>query len=413
MSLAGRASPAAAPRVRSGLTAGGARMLATQAVGEAGERLPAAVQAKMERAFRFDFSAVRIYQDDQAERAGALAFAQGLHLHFAPGWYSPESSAGQEILGHELAHVVQQADGRVHASAQAHGGASGDDPVLEREADEMGRTAASGGSVAQKAPGAAEPLESRLARVMGRRSEEQPIQRMVQMPPDSNLPSFHEYLTKSGDIYSYDRPIRTKGELLLEVFTSLFHSPRVFRLKGKDGESAEVNLMRHIDARQGVVAFAADKEYKFTGGRAAWHMNPEYWEWDASKGTYWAKDAEKQVEASKDLKKNPKEYTIGCSAATRLTVEGGGDSRRVQGSTADERDWVPGESGYIKNEGWDGRPGLEGENIIYMGGKRFWGHFEDAVDVQPYRHWFEMVDSWNDHTAKLESDRSWPSKGLK
>src|SRR5437667_7104606 len=104
MALASRASEAAAPRDRSGLTASTAPWLAAQPAEQAGERLPAAVQAKMDRAFGFDFSAVRIYQDDQAERAGALAFAHGRHLHFAPGWYAPESRAGQEILGHELAH---------------------------------------------------------------------------------------------------------------------------------------------------------------------------------------------------------------------------------------------------------------------------------------------------------------------
>jgi len=50
---------------------------------------------------------------------GAQAYTQGTDIHFAPGQYQPSSQGGQELLGHELAHVVQQADGRVKATTQA------------------------------------------------------------------------------------------------------------------------------------------------------------------------------------------------------------------------------------------------------------------------------------------------------
>lgn len=109
-----------------------------------GQPLPEDVRAKMEGAFGTDFSGVRIHQGPQATRMGALAYTQGTDIHFAPGQYDPTSQRGQELLGHELTHAVQQSQGRVGATTQAKGVAVNDDQGLEREADEIGRKAAAG-----------------------------------------------------------------------------------------------------------------------------------------------------------------------------------------------------------------------------------------------------------------------------
>lgn len=109
-----------------------------------GGALPDAVRGKMEGAFGSDFSGVRVHEGPQAEAMGAIAYTQGAHIHFAPGAYDPDSHAGQELLGHELTHVVQQAQGRVAASGQAKGAAVNSDAALEREADELGARAARG-----------------------------------------------------------------------------------------------------------------------------------------------------------------------------------------------------------------------------------------------------------------------------
>jgi hypothetical protein len=116
---------------------------AARSVG-AGDRMPEDVQGRMERAFGMSFSAVRIHESPEVEAHGALAYARGADVHFAPGQYRPHSPAGQALLGHELAHVVQQADGRATAPAQAKGAGWNHDPGLERDADEMGERAASG-----------------------------------------------------------------------------------------------------------------------------------------------------------------------------------------------------------------------------------------------------------------------------
>lgn len=119
--------------------------------GSAGVPLPPDVRAEMESAFGADFSAVRIHVDDEAERVGAEAFTQGTDIHFAPGLYDPESAAGRELLGHELAHVVQQSQGRVAEGDDVAGLPVNDDAALEAEADQHGGAAARGETIA--APG--------------------------------------------------------------------------------------------------------------------------------------------------------------------------------------------------------------------------------------------------------------------
>ena len=106
--------------------------------------IPSPVRAKMEAAFGADFSGVRVHpRSSRAVELGALAYTQGSEIHVAPGQWAPETRQGQELLGHELAHVVQQREGRVQATAQYKGVALNADSRLEAEADAMGRRAAS------------------------------------------------------------------------------------------------------------------------------------------------------------------------------------------------------------------------------------------------------------------------------
>ena len=106
-----------------------------------GRPLPSTVLAKMETAFGSDFSAVRVHEGPQAARIGALAFTIGTDIYFAPGRYQPETLHGQQILGHELTHVIQQRQGRVRAPAGG-GLAVVQDHALEAEADRLGQRAA-------------------------------------------------------------------------------------------------------------------------------------------------------------------------------------------------------------------------------------------------------------------------------
>lgn len=111
----------------------------------ASDKLPAMVQTKMETSFGADFSDVSIHKNSsQSKDLGAHAYTQGNNIHFAPGQYNPESEKGQELLGHELTHVVQQREGRVNANTQAFGVNINNETSLETEADVMGSKAARG-----------------------------------------------------------------------------------------------------------------------------------------------------------------------------------------------------------------------------------------------------------------------------
>jgi hypothetical protein len=114
-------------------------------------QVPTKVQRKMEGAFGSSFSNVKVYKDSaQAKTIGAQAFTQGNEVHFAQGKFDPNSSKGQELLGHELTHVEQQRAGRVSPTTQAKGIAINNDPSLEREADVMGAKAARGEKVSSE-----------------------------------------------------------------------------------------------------------------------------------------------------------------------------------------------------------------------------------------------------------------------
>jgi GNAT superfamily N-acetyltransferase len=123
-----------------------------------GRPLPEAVRGKMETALGADFSNVRVHVGPQAERIGAIAFTIGSDIYFAPGRFQPDTAHGQQLLGHELAHVVQQRAGRVR-NPLGMGLAVVQDHALEAEADRLGQHAATYRIAAQTKlmPGAAQP----------------------------------------------------------------------------------------------------------------------------------------------------------------------------------------------------------------------------------------------------------------
>lgn len=105
--------------------------------------IPDPVKQRMEDSFGTDFSGVRVHpESSKAPEVGALAYTQGTDIHFAPGQFKPDTSAGQQLLGHELAHVIQQAEGRVQPTTEIAGMAVNDNEGLEQEADALGAKAA-------------------------------------------------------------------------------------------------------------------------------------------------------------------------------------------------------------------------------------------------------------------------------
>ncbi len=117
--------------------------------GAAGPPFPKPVLRQMESFFGASFADVRVYVDRQAPSIGALAFTHGSNVYFAPGQYNPHTPHGQQLLGHELTHVVQQRAGRVR-NPYGSGVAVVQDRAMEAEADRMGQRAASSAMLQRK-----------------------------------------------------------------------------------------------------------------------------------------------------------------------------------------------------------------------------------------------------------------------
>ncbi|MFL6260722.1 MAG: DUF4157 domain-containing protein [Thermoanaerobaculia bacterium] len=101
-----------------------------------GRPLTAGVRSRMEGALGTGLGSVRLHTDATASRlAGrfnAHAFAVGPHVAFGAGEYQPGTLAGDALLAHELAHVVQQRGSTDGAAMASPSPASG---PLEHDAD--------------------------------------------------------------------------------------------------------------------------------------------------------------------------------------------------------------------------------------------------------------------------------------
>jgi len=77
-----------------------------------GQSLEPGLQRQMESGFGASFGGVRIHRDAMADKltrsVQAKAFTAGKDIFFKRGEYNPGSSAGKELLAHELTHTVQQ-----------------------------------------------------------------------------------------------------------------------------------------------------------------------------------------------------------------------------------------------------------------------------------------------------------------
>ncbi|MEH2241037.1 eCIS core domain-containing protein [Nostoc sp.] len=85
-----------------------------------GQPLEAGLQQSMGQAMGADFSRVRVHTDAQSDQLNqsiqAKAFTTGQDVFFRHGRYQPGSRGGQELIAHELTHVVQQNGGAVQRS---------------------------------------------------------------------------------------------------------------------------------------------------------------------------------------------------------------------------------------------------------------------------------------------------------
>ncbi len=107
-----------------------------------GRPLDTAARTQAETAFGADLGSVRVHTGARADTLSraldATAFTTGSDVFFRSGAYDPGSRSGMQLLGHELAHVVQQ-------SGAAAGGpltVGADDDEHEHEARAAGAAVA-------------------------------------------------------------------------------------------------------------------------------------------------------------------------------------------------------------------------------------------------------------------------------
>jgi hypothetical protein len=191
----------------------------------AASKLPEDVRGKMEQSMGMDFSNVNIHANsEKAVSAGALAYSQGTDIHFAPGQYDPTSQKGQELLGHELAHTKQQAEGRVKADGEVAGMPLNADKGLEREADEM----------AQKAVvGAVSPKTTQAKKGAGEGNA--PVQ-AKKATHDSNAP-VQRFKMREEDISRYPK----FADFVANQMPSNIHDPRLVHYLNVLGENTGEN----------------------------------------------------------------------------------------------------------------------------------------------------------------------------
>ncbi len=196
-----------------------------------GKPLPAATRVKMEQAFGTDLSAIRVHQDGAADATGAEAYARGTDIHFAAGKFDPGSTKGQELIGHEVAHVVQQSEGRASGDVQNKGGAVNGDPSLEREADQAGAGAANGqaagigagATVSAAAP--ATPIQQKttinpIAATM--KTKDQVLGDGTPGNPGLTITELEAYTTKQADWFTEPSLTAADREAVWKV-VNLFH----------------------------------------------------------------------------------------------------------------------------------------------------------------------------------------------
>lgn len=100
-----------------------------------GQPLDPETRTFMESRFRHDFNEVRVHTDEMAAQSAqavnAIAYTNNHHIVFANHRYNPQTTDGQELLAHELTHVIQQQ----HSFPSAELELGSVDHALEREAN--------------------------------------------------------------------------------------------------------------------------------------------------------------------------------------------------------------------------------------------------------------------------------------
>ncbi len=104
-------------------------------------QLPEELRHRMESHFGHSLGNLKLRESNDVNLLGAKAYAKGDEIHFAPGQFRPDTTLGRKMIGHEIAHIAQQAAGGMEGEVNLDGG-------MERLADLHGDAVAGMGEAA-------------------------------------------------------------------------------------------------------------------------------------------------------------------------------------------------------------------------------------------------------------------------
>lgn len=329
-----------------------------------GQPLDARARAWMEPLFLRDFSKVRVHTDEKAARSAralnAHAYTFGSHVAFGAGRFAPETDQGRRLIAHELTHVVQQQSApRIQR-------------MIETERGDIDLS-----------------LVFQINGIDGYVCD-----KVVDGPNKDRRVYFHK--AEHGT------------DLDSEILLAMLSSGRTFNLSGTTESEALVNLQNHIQARKDIIDMAESNQAVFSEDE---QWDSTFWERD-SEGHWHPKRGSDPLPALNDLKNNPEKYAMQCRTATELALLAGGEWVPEDG--ANEADWVPGSTGYIKNTKFrttNTQEGISylGQNIIYVGFQKFWGF--GVPGLKTLLEWIAHIKEW-DGGAQLLPRRERPTEGL-
>ncbi len=126
-----------------------------------GQPLQPELQTKMGAAMGADFSGVKVHTDAQSDQLNksiqAKAFTTGQDVFFKQGEYNPSSRVGQQLIAHELTHVVQQNGSEIKQQSSTNSSVqaktlSNESQILRKQGDQNTSQYKTGQSLIQKAP---------------------------------------------------------------------------------------------------------------------------------------------------------------------------------------------------------------------------------------------------------------------
>ena len=208
------------------------------------------------------------------------------------------------------------------------------------------------------------------------------------------------YLIRSASDRIYGYPSYDSDNLTSEILASMIKSSRIFKIKNID------NLKTHIAVRKKSIVFAKKAKFSYKSGSP--QFDRKYWTYDASRGGMIPAANVSWADALNHLFLSPKGYSIECKRAVRFAQLAGvlavnPDKNPTppqwglrQSLVSKEDDWVPGDYSYLRRvDPIGGGHANNGENVLYIGKGRWWGH---AAQQRIYTldEWKQTLMKWND-----------------